>query len=190
MKNLINLTFATMLVLYSKAFAGYQLDPSLKFLAHKGVEISKINSTGDLPKIYHIQFLFEKILFNVDVILPITAENARPIVNNSLFILLKSFEATPTPYVGQITKVQECNTISKPKITNVKAKDLQIKLISFLSDTTLRPGLCVPKKQSVEVCQSFFYIPKLSSLVKIKSNSSADQKCLKLTSKFLEELNY
>jgi hypothetical protein len=175
---------------FIQVHANTKFDPNLSFLDKKGIEITKMNSSGNSSKISHVEFVLDKLVYTIEVIAPISAENALPIVNNSLFILLRSFEATPTPYVGQITKIQDCNSISKPNVTNIESKGLQIKLMSFSTDSSLRPGLCIPKKLSIEVCQSSFYVSKLKSLIKIKSISREGERCLKFTRKYLEELNF
>lgn len=165
------------------------LDQKLSFLSRNSIEVIKSSSSGDSTKIYHVEFILDKLFYNIEVITPILKENALSITNNSYFILLKSFEATPTPYVGQITKVQDCNSISKPSINMIQLKDFQIKLISYSTNSTLRPGVCVKEKSTIEVCQAYFFIPQLNSFVKVKSNSFAGAKCLRSTRKFLKELN-
>ena len=166
------------------------LDSNLSFLVRKGMEIVKYNSSGESSKIYHVEFNLDKLFYNVEVISPVSAENAQAIINNNYFILLKSFEATPTPYVGQITKVQDCNSTSKPTITKLTSNNIPTKLISFSSDSTLRPGVCVQRKLAVEVCHAYIFVPNIKSLVKIKSNSKTGGKCLQSTLKFLEEMKF
>ena len=168
----------------------FKNDPSLNFLDTKGIKNIKINVLNENSKIVMVDFLLDKLTYNVEIITPISADRAKALINNNFFILLKSFEATPTPYVGQITKVQECSKTSKPVITKFYASEVEIKLLSFHADSSLKPGVCVQKKEFYEICQTFFYIAKSQSFVKIKTISPKGGSCLSLTQKYISKLKF
>ena len=165
-------------------------DSSLSFLDTKGIKNIKINSINEYSKIATVEFLLDNLSYNVEIITPISADRAKALINNNFFILLKSFEATPTPYVGQITKVQECSKTSKPVITKLYSSEIEMKLLSFHTDSSLRPGVCVQKKELYEICQTFFYLTKSQSFVKLKSISPKGGSCLLLTQKYLSKLKF
>ena len=189
MKKFFVLTFFLYFI-FPKYSSGSEikLSKELDYLNRKDIQILSFNSNGNSPKINHVVFKLNGLFYNFEVISPMPIESAAAIINNNLFILLKAFEATPTPYVGQITKIQECST--KPTVTNISKDNIQLKIVSYFSDDSLKPGICLQKKSSIEICQTIFYVSSIKSLIKIKSTSKTVTSCLSTTKKFLNELKF
>jgi hypothetical protein len=174
--------------LFAQAKPNLKSDPLTSFLDSEGIQGLKANVFVDKVKIAQLNYFLDNLSYSVEIISPILPEKAKAVINNNFFILLKAFEATPTPYVGQITRVQECEESSKPVISLIVVNGVEIKLISYLTDDSNKPGICLRNKNSKEVCQTFFYLTENQRLVKLKSISSKGEKCLVKIQKYLKKM--
>jgi hypothetical protein len=166
------------------------LSNDLDYLKKKDFQILNSSVTGDGPKINHVEIKYKGLYIDLEIISPIEMNVAQAVINNNIFMLLRSFEATPTPYVGQITKVQECSSLASPQVTQISKNNLLFKFVSFNSDESLRPGVCLGKNLVIEVCQTLIYSSDRKSLLKLKSSSKSILKCSNLTKKFLKEIKF
>ncbi len=177
--------FLILFILYSFPLYSITLDENLRVVnlehsSSKDVKVLNSESSNDGERNFiSLKLGVRNLIINLEVLYPILPEKAEAYVKNNFFLLLKSFESIPTPYVGQITKKQNCLTTNPPQLVQEFDRKVELKVLSYFTDESRKPGSCPDKHNKYEGCQSFFFLHDKKAVFKIQVFVNGKSSCSK-----------